>query len=219
VNSWRARVYSAIDEVLCEVETDPVHWVTNAQSVEASTGGFYRGKPYAAYQPGKGILLGTGIDPVLEWYDLDGQHMETIRLDIPPEPVTSEERATLHTRLDKQIEDAPNDIMREIYEEEKRIAEIPDAKGFWCELSVDESGFIWAQKPYPYYLDEYPERSIYKIISPEGEYLGETVVPAVTGWVSRGHYLSLQQDEETGLPILTVYRIRPAVPGLDYPQE
>ena len=160
--------------------------------------------------------MSTGVEPVLEWFDLRGDLIQTIRLDIPPEPVTTEEKSAIYYRLDREIEGAQTPFMESITNEKRRIAEIPETKGYWCRLVVDDSGFIWAQKPYPYYLDEYPERSTFFIFSPEGEYLGNTVYPTESGTVSRGHFLSIQRDEETELPSLVVYKIHPAVRGLTY---
>ena len=217
ITSWGATVFSADDDTLSTIETDPVHEATLSQTTEASTGGYFLGNPHAVYHPGKGILLSTGVDPVMEWFNLSGEHIQTIRLDIPPEPVTAEERSAIYSRLDKEIEEAQIPMMQAITNEKRRIAEVPDFKGYWCKLTVDESGYIWAQKPYPYYLDEYPERSTYLIFSPEGEYFGMTVVPTTSGFISKGHFLSILWDEETGAPSLSVYKIHPAVQGLEYP--
>lgn len=216
VTSWQARVYAPDGTVISTIETEPVHEATISTTVEASTGGYYLGQPGAIYVPDKGILISTGIDPVMDWYDLNGDHFKTIRLDIPPEPVTAEEHSAILSRLDQEIEEAQSPIMESIRIEQRKIAEIPESKGYWCRLSVDEAGFIWAQKPYPYYLDEYPERSTYLIFSPEGEYLGITVVPTNSGTVSRDHFLAIQWDEETGTSQLIVYRITAAVAGLQY---
>ncbi len=216
VSSWRALVFSADGEKLCQFETEPVHTMTISQTVEASTGGYYQGQPSAAYHPGKGVVMSTGTEPVLTWFDLNGEIIQSIRLNIPPEPVTPEERSIIMARLDQEIEDADHPMLEAIRIEQKKIAEIPKTKGYWCSLVVDDAGFIWAQKPYPYYLDEYPEGSTFLIFSPEGEYLGITVVPTVWGTVSRGHFLSIDSDKETGLSIPNVYKIHPAVRGLIY---
>lgn len=216
VTSWRALVFSEDGEKICQLETEPVYEMTISQSVEASSGGYYLGQPSAAYHPGKGIVMSTGTEPVLTWFDLNGAVIQSIRLDIPPEPVSPEERAMVLARLDKEIEDTQSPMMEAIRIEQKKIAEIPEFKGYWCKLDVDDAGFIWAQKPHPYYLDQYPERSTFLIFSPAGEYLGITVLPTVWGTISRGHFLSNQSDEETGLPVLTVFKIHPAVRGLNY---
>ncbi len=216
VTSWQARVYAPDGTVISTIETEPVHEATISTTVEASTGGYYLGNPGAVYVPDTGILISTGIDPVMDWYDLNGDHFKTIRLDIPPEPVTSEEHSAILSRLDQEIEEAQSPFMESITNEKRRIAEIPESKGYWCRLLVDEAGFIWAQKPYPYNLHEYPERSTYLIFSSEGEYLGITVVPTNSGTVSRGHFLAIRWDEETGTSQLIVYKIHSAVRGLGY---
>jgi len=216
ISSWRATVLSESGEQLLQIETDPVYEMTMAQSVEASTGGYFLGHPYAGYYHGKGIVISTGTEPEFRWFTLDGSINQIIRLDIPSEPVTQDERSTVMDRLDQKIENAQHPRLVATYSEQRKIAEFPDNKGFWCEFGVDDSGFIWAQKTHAYYLDEYPERSTFLIISPEGEYLGDTVLPTVWGTISRGHFLANHSDEETGLPLLKVFKIQSAVRGFDY---
>ncbi|MFC1529104.1 6-bladed beta-propeller [Gemmatimonadota bacterium] len=216
VISWRVNVYSPDGNVISTVETAPVYDSTISEGVEASTGGYYLGQPGAVYVPDRGILITTGIDPVMEWYDLAGDHLETIRLNVPPEPVTAEERSATLSRLDQLVEEAGTPFMKNIREEQKRVAEIPEYKGYWCQIMVDEAGFIWARKPHAYYMDEYPAGSTYLIFSPEGEYLGDTLLPTGSGTVSRGHFLAIRRDADTGVTRLVVYRIHSAVSGLSY---
>ena len=58
----------------------------------------------------------------------------------------------------------------------------------------------------------------FRILSPEGEYLGRTSRPKGS-WVkvARGHLMLTTYDAETGAPRLEVYEITPAVSGLKYP--
>lgn len=217
VTSWRAIVYSAEEDTLCIVETEKVHESTLSTKTEALSGGYYKGNPHAVYDPARGFLLTSGIEPVMDWFNLRGELVQRIRLNTTPEPVTAEERAMVLSRLDEQIDNASIPLLKTIRTEQRAIAEIPEFKGYWCTLLVDESGYIWAQKPYPYTVDEYPESSKYLIFSPEGEYLGTTVCPAERGMVSRGHFLSIQRNVQTERQDLIVYRIIPAVDGLKYP--
>jgi hypothetical protein len=210
-------VFSAEEDTLCIIETDKVHEATLSSKTEASSGGYYLGNPHAVYDPAKGFLLTSGIEPVMDWFNLSGELVQKIRLNTTPDPVSAEERAMVLSRLDEQIESASSPMLKTIRIEQREIAEIPETKGYWCTLLVDEAGFIWAQKPYPYYADEYPESSEYLIFSPEGEYLGVTICPAERGMISRGHFLSIQRNVQTETQDLIVYRIIPAVDGLKYP--
>jgi hypothetical protein len=60
-----------------------------------------------------------------------------------------------------------------------------------------------------------------RIISPEGEYLGDSTWPVPVHWnyarVMRGHFLGFTWDPESGAPLAVVYRIRPRAEGLSYP--
>ena len=217
VTSWRSIVFSAEEDTLCIIETDKVHESTLSSKTEALSGGYYKGNPHAVYDPARGFLLTSGIEPVMDWFNLSGELVQRIRLNTIPEPVTAEERAMVLSRLDEKIENASVPMLKTIMTEQRAIAEIPETKGYWCTLLVDEAGFIWAQKPYPYNADEYPESSEYLIFSPEGEYLGVTICPAERGMVSRGYFLSIQRNVQTETQNLIVYRIIPAVDGLKYP--
>jgi hypothetical protein len=55
------------------------------------------------------------------------------------------------------------------------------------------------------------------VITPEGEYLGQSYLPTSSGRVSHGHFLTLITDEATGNVMPTIYRIVPAVQGVVYP--
>lgn len=217
ITSWRAIVFSVEEDTLCIIETEKVHEATLSSKTEASSVGYYKGNPYAVYDPARGFLMTSGIEPVMEWFNLRGELVQRIRLNTSPEPVTAEERTMVLNRLDEVIEETSNPLLKTIMTEKRDIADIPDFKGYWCWLAVDESGFIWAQKPYPSTVDEYPESSEYLIFSPDGEYLGITIRPATGGTISRGHILSIQRNAQTGSQDLIVYRIHPTVPGLKYP--
>ena len=90
-----------------------------------------------------------------------------------------------------------------------------DPKAYWQDIRVDDWGFIWLHARYP---DDLPDGvSRWFVLSPEGEYLGQTISP---GWadVQRGHSLAVEDDPETAERMPVVYRIRPAVEGLQYSQ-
>jgi hypothetical protein len=55
----------------------------------------------------------------------------------------------------------------------------------------------------------------FRVLSPSGEYLGDTTPPSA-GTVVRGHLLTIATDPETEESYPVVYRIRPAVEGLEY---
>jgi len=58
---------------------------------------------------------------------------------------------------------------------------------------------------------------VFRVISPEGEYLGDTKWPIPDGSLSRGHFLTVRYDEETGEEFFEVYRIESNSRGFIYP--
>jgi hypothetical protein len=88
-------------------------------------------------------------------------------------------------------------------------------------ISVDEYGYIWASVPTGSFLSPVQETRR-RILSPEGEYLGDTRFPELEFSYSQanpshGHLLCAYEDPETFAPLVAVLKIGSAVPGLEYP--
>ena len=60
-----------------------------------------------------------------------------------------------------------------------------------------------------------------RVVSPEGRYAGDTQTPPVYAPIGfEGDlFLALVTNPETGERVPTVYRLRPTVPGLDFPGQ
>ncbi len=52
----------------------------------------FTGYPMLLYFPDHGILMSTGVEPELTWYDLNGKVTERIRFGLELEAVTADER-------------------------------------------------------------------------------------------------------------------------------
>jgi len=171
----------------------------------------------ARYHPDFGIILTTGEEPAFEFHDLQGRLNRIVRLDIPAEPVTNRERRAWAAAERQLLEQTPPE---RISSERDRLrhVEFNDPKGFWTDVTVDEYGYIWAERP-GYTFQAITRAGIsyeYLVFSPEGEFLGITNLPG-TSAISRGHLITRQDNEETGGIEMVVYRIQPAVEGLRYP--
>ncbi|MFC1529145.1 6-bladed beta-propeller [Gemmatimonadota bacterium] len=176
---------------------------------------FFGGYPDIEFHPLHGIFVTTGEEPVIRVHDLDGVLNRVIRLDIEPESVTEEERAAFRHSINRLNDGAYKDDMR------SRLPHVTycNPKAWWDEIVVEENGFIWAG--YPGYTHQTITRSgavdyRYRIFSPEGEYLGDTTLP-YRGSISRGHLITLKRNDETEELYYFIFRIRPAVEGLEYP--
>jgi len=177
----------------------------------------YGGRSQTLYSPGRGILTTTGQESVFQYYGVDGKQMFIIRADVTRTPVTNEEGSAIRDAIRGRMESARNERMRTTYQRQLEVMEIPAFKDYWSDVDLDEYGYIWAQEPTVVY--HRPENGqLSRVFSPDGEYLGTTLCDGLIGGrPSRGHYLTIIRDPESGERVPTVYRIHPAVRGLKYP--
>ena len=178
----------------------------------------FGGWPQIVYQPDLGIIMTTGEEPEIRYYDLMGELHRIVRLDIPPEPVTRQERRIWAEAERRMVESAQTPELREDMRERTRYIEFNDPKAFWTDMKVDENGYIWAERPGGTFqsFTSTDRTNEYLVFSPKGEYLGITNLPGASA-ISRGHLITRQDNVETGGIEMVIYRIVPAVPGLIYP--
>ncbi len=160
--------------------------------------------PVARYVPGRGIVLTTGEEPVLEWFDLDGTPISRVRIDALPDEITAEDETDFEVGWRRALQEVTNEerarersrsqnrpprnrrelmeMMETIsargrLESMKRYMTLPRTKAFWDHLFVDEAGFTWLRVPDEYHWGSGAVRHRYWILSPEGEFLGTTLTP------------------------------------------
>jgi hypothetical protein len=183
----------------------------------------FAGSPEAVYHPGSGVYLTTGLEPQIKVHDLTGRLIRIIDGGIPPERVSHTERQAVNAGLKRMLADIVQRHPQEkaSFEERIRHIELNDPKAYWDDLTVDENGYLWCERPDGTYHNIVGDVSVahehvFRIFSPEGEFLGESRVPS-RGTVSRGHFIALEDNEETGGFEVVLYRIHPDVDGLKYP--
>ena len=179
----------------------------------------YNGWPNAWYSPSTGILLTCGVQTSMQWYDLDGQVRRSIRLEVSSDPLTDDDKEAVMSTLRQRLTDAEDELSQTRARRYIELVEFRNPKAFWFSAYPDEDGYIWAMRAANIFArsPDSPISTIYRVFSPEGEYLGETEWIATEATVSRGHLLTVQENEETGELELIVYQIRPTVEGLKYP--
>ncbi len=160
--------------------------------------------PVAHYVPGRGIVLTTGEEPLLEWFDLEGNPLGQVRIDIPPTEITAGDeeafeadwrRALLEVTAiegERKRSRSPNrpprnrrelmEMMKTVsargrLESMKRYMTLPRTRAYWDHLFVDGAGYTWLRVPEVYHWGGGAVRHRYWIISPEGEFLGSTMTP------------------------------------------
>lgn len=170
------------------------------------------------YHDGLGLLCYHTAEPVLEWYGLNGEILRMIRVELEREPVTDEERRGIERGFQQSIDEAENEQLKAMFEGVRKHSVIPDWKSYWSSAIVDDSGHHWLRYHYDYTIkDDSKFQPRYRILSPEGEYLGDTQRPERGGTISYGHFLTSHEDEETGEEIYVVYRLVPVPEGFIYP--
>ncbi len=175
-----------------------------------------KGEPVVTYQPGKGILVSTGLIPELRWYGLDGRPVKVVRLELLEDAVTDEERNDILDRADRGVQEAPPG-RRESARVARQIVRVPDARPPWEDVQIDEYGYIWLRVPE---TDDRRRRrggSAYRVLSPQGEYLGNTRWPIVEGLPTGGHLTGITRDPTTDEPHAVVFRATAQAAGFKYP--
>ncbi len=174
----------------------------------------FHGRAQADYFPYRGIMMTNGHDPWINWYDLRGNLKRSIRIDLPQDPVTAEERQQILLNAEIDIQNAPDERARAIARKKREMLVIPDTKECWDGVFADEWGYLWATIPRDYQLRLLMSPS-HRVFNPQGEYIGDTTWPEGAWSVSRGHLLMIL-DYETN-PTPAILQIESAVPGLIYP--
>jgi len=219
--SW-GMVVDTEGDTLCRVESKPFGMGRRINvpgySVMTSSRVYFAMRSSLSYQNGFGFLCFCTDEPIIRWYDLDGNLDREIVLELEPEPVTDDERRGIQRSLQRSIDNAPDDRRKAMMEAMKKHAEIPGVKTYWSNVMVDDNGYHWLSYHYDYSLEDTADRrSRFRILSPEGEYLGDTEYPEGYGQISKGHFLTSREDDETGEILQVVYRLVPAAEGFVYP--
>jgi len=181
---------------------------------ENRTSIIYSSSPTVKYVDGRGIMITSGMEPAIDWYDLDGNLLERIRVDLPQQPVTASMRSEYMAKRNAMLTERENPrppLPRESFAFSEFV-------GYWRDVRVDDAGYIWLRDVLDHWAFEHERGYLFHVIDPEGRYLGTTNLPSDLGWtIYGGNLLHIDRDEETGARIPTVSRIVPAVPGLKYP--
>ncbi|MFC1530297.1 hypothetical protein ACFL6R_06240, partial [Gemmatimonadota bacterium] len=219
---WSSAVVQVVtveEDTLVSLSTDRV--IINISGRSIGSRHYFRCYPRAIYRPSNGIYLTTGRDPAIDVYDLNGRLQRIIKIELPPEPVTSQERMAIRSFFRQSLAEADDERSRERAESHLENTTFCDPKAFWQGISIDEDGFIWATYPgYLYRMDQEVLRTTeYRILGPTGEYLGDTQFPdnVFLGFISRGHLVGYRYNAESESNDFVVFRIRSRVPGFSYP--
>jgi hypothetical protein len=158
----------------------------------------------------------TGTEPVLRWYNLDGTTARSIALDLPPQPVTAEDKAAFVHAMNERIEVQQNAQMKQFLQAQLDAVLFPEQKAYWSSVSVDDAGFIWLGILETSGQTGQRTGNAYRLLAPSGEYLGDTRAP-YPGHAEDGCYLAVVVKEDTGERIPTIWRLVPYPVDVKYP--
>ncbi len=225
----RAEITTAARETIAVVESPQLRYarLEGRTRHELHFGGY----PVALYGTDE-ILVTSGAEPVVSWYDLGGRLRRQVRIELAPQPVGDEDRALVEDRYDRLIESARNAGSEELAQtllNRKARVEYAEQKAYWRRPLADDGGWLWLRIPVPdigiYRIDAaaVTQPQSFRITDPRGEYIGLTDWPPevrnMGSLITRGHLLAMIPDPVTEETIPTVYAIRSAIAGLDYPGD
>jgi len=219
-NGRRVVVTSVDGDTLTDMMTPllPTAFLVRGEGVSGAGGLPYGPDPTIKLLPGGRLLRSTGAEPLLEIFDVTGRPLRRIRLDLPREKVTADERAAIRGHLQAEADTAGTGRAGEFSRAMVAGLRFPEEKAHWSSVEVDEAGYFWLAFSSPLFTVGSGDQTSYRLLSPEGEYLGDSARPGmIVSTVSRSHLLTWEYDPESGALTPVVFRISPAVPGFEYP--
>lgn len=178
----------------------------------------YTTRPYLAFNPIHGLVSCDGNVPELECLGLDGERRRIV-IEEEVRSVTAEIRTSYRSRLQESIRRGSG-RRRQIQQNQLDNLVFPDVMPWCTRIDIDDQGYFWLtvyETGDELRAADYGQ--LYKILSPEGEYLGDVrMPPAIAGKsVSQGRLLIIRAQVESDNNELTVYRMHPAASGFRYP--
>lgn len=174
----------------------------------------FTGNPKALYDHDRGIMVTSGMDNDLRWYDLAGTLTKIYRLPMEAQRITN--------RIKQDWLDELRETMREYIERSGqepptlRDQVFPEYAPLWRGGFIDDVGFLWLYSVHLPGIDEIQEGRSCHVLDPEGRYLGRSTLPGLAPVVRYGHLVSTIRDQESGENITTLYRLSPRPRDLDY---
>ena len=161
-------------------------------------------------------------EPELRFYTLEGRHHLTIRIELPLEPVTAQDRAAFEAPLRSRLETVEG-TEKEMYRQRLDGLEYPACKGYWgthllIPIEFDSAGFIWIRIPaVNKHGTPYEEGFTWMLLSPDGEFMGRTRRPPGATHIGQTLVGALCEDPDSGEQHLSVYRPVPLIEDLIWP--
>jgi len=217
-----ARVLTASGDTLAGIVSDEI--VTGAGEQRSPIPGIvesvittipFTSNPAVLYDSERGLAVTTGMTPEVLWYDLEGNLNRIYRLPLEVSRVTPAVKRSYRDYLQQRaLEMAertgrdPRPIQEPTY---------PEHVALWYGGFLDDAGYLWLDAlDLPGYVES-PDGNLHFVLDPDGRWLGCTSLPGSRITIRHGKLVSMHQDPESRENIITVYRVRSLIDGLEYP--
>ena len=156
--------------------------------------------------------MSGGVDPELVLYNFDGVIELKVRIELDTILVTGEDIDLERERFARRRDDY-GEQYQDQFEAQMKALVFPETKPYWNRFIVDDAGYLWLAVEYTF-----EEGYRFRILSPEGEYLGDTLVPFARQFnVVKGKLMVTWTPPEAEGPQLLICNINSAVSGFRYP--
>lgn len=208
-----ATVFDSSGQELCEVRSPFIPWLTIARGADGSSSAVeipFRGDVAILVDDRtERMFVSNGHEGRLTVRDLHCQVVDTLRIAIPREKVTTAETDAIRKAWDREAERVPA-IFAEIQRARTKALRIPDEKAIWEYALQDNKGRFWLSAPSIPFVEPDSTR-VFHVVSQDGNLLGSANLPEVLDW-ERAHIvddtLYAVVERETGLFEPTVFAIR-----------
>jgi len=222
---WRAMrglIISSNGDTIASIETPYVHrrmWLRRQYNVSYYV--YFSSFPYIGYVPDKGLYVYDPSYPELCWFNGNGNPIYSYRIDLPRISPSPQDIALIK---DDWSERASSDPSAEMVQQNLAFG---DFVPFWNTVLIDADGYCWLSKYEPRSRKEEFGGTAFKVLSPAGEYLGDTRWPFVAfesdhvhrASIAGGLLMAIVPIAEGEEPATTIFRITPIMDGLEYPQS
>lgn len=213
--SQMAVVYSSDEELLGTIESPRVRRYDSMVMGNGkwATPSHFNGRAIFNYSPIHGLMYTDGNEAIVNWYNLSGELIKVYDLGMESGPVTDADIALADSYFRKLWLDG-NPIGEDLYRAWVKKDKFPKSRAFWNGATVDEFGYLWLEDPSSSFHES--ERH-YRVVNPNGEYLGDCFLPQGMGRISNGHYLLIDLHLDSEEQNLIVYQLVSTVEELKYP--